>query len=144
MRVCGISRDAGSRKHLLVGCVLCGDGAYRMELEFLCSSVGLALNCCDVFWRLLLGILSLSFKVAYYQLMVSGFIADHAELHSKTHATPFDGRLIVRRNMTRKRTRLIVTALSDQWTCASSPRVGKLSPVSSKLFFHVHRHHARR
>jgi hypothetical protein len=37
-----------------------------MELEILCS-VGLALDCCDVFWRLPLGIPSLSFKVAHYR-----------------------------------------------------------------------------
>jgi hypothetical protein len=66
MRVCGIFLDAGSHKRLPVACVPRGDWAYRLEFKFPCKSVELAVNCCDVFGRLLLGIPSRSLKVAHY------------------------------------------------------------------------------
>ena len=67
MRVCGIFLDAGSHKRLPVGYVPRGNWAYRLEFEFLRKSVGLVLNCCDVFDRLLLGIPSRSLKVTHYR-----------------------------------------------------------------------------
>lgn len=67
MRVCGIFVGAGSHKRLPVVCVPCGNWAYRLEFKFLCKSVELALNRCDVFCRFLLGIPSRSLKVAHRQ-----------------------------------------------------------------------------
>src|SRR5271165_2046243 len=66
MRVCGIFLAAGSRKRLSVAYVPRGNWAYRLEFKLLCKSVELALNRCDVFQRLLLGIPPLTFKVAHY------------------------------------------------------------------------------
>jgi len=66
MRVRGIFLDAGSHKHLPVACVPRGNWSSRLEFKFLCKSVELALEHCDVFGRLLLGIPSRSLKVARY------------------------------------------------------------------------------
>ena len=75
MRLCGIFLDAGSHERLPVGCVPCGDWAYRMEFEFPCKSIELVLNRYDVFGRLLLGIPSRSLKVAHYRLSLFVFTA---------------------------------------------------------------------
>jgi hypothetical protein len=70
MRVCGIFLGAGSHKRLSVACVPRRnlDLDYRLEFKFLYKSVELALNRCDVFGRLLLGIPSCSLKVARYPI----------------------------------------------------------------------------
>src|SRR5258706_14484173 len=71
MRLCGIFLDAGSHKRLRVSCVPCGNWAYRLEFQFLCESLELVLNRCDVFGRLLLGIPSRSLKVAHYRFLLA-------------------------------------------------------------------------